>query len=65
MQRNSVVVDLKQCFKEIFGGIIYSTDVENVWKDFNERFDKVNGSRIFTLHHDIGRLKQGNNIIST
>ncbi|XP_075475757.1 uncharacterized protein LOC142511248 [Primulina tabacum] len=35
--------------KEIFGGIVYSTDASVVWSDLKEQFDKVNGSRIFSL----------------
>ncbi|GAV86990.1 UBN2_3 domain-containing protein [Cephalotus follicularis] len=30
--------------KELFIGIVYSTDALAVWKDLKERFDKVNGS---------------------
>ncbi|XP_073138084.1 uncharacterized protein [Henckelia pumila] len=50
--------------KEIFGGIVYSTEAATVWADLKEQFDKVNGSRIFSIHRDIGRLTQGNNTIS-
>ncbi|XP_075475303.1 uncharacterized protein LOC142506052 [Primulina tabacum] len=51
--------------KEIFGGIIYASDASSVWTDLKERFDKINGSRIFSLHREIGRLTQGNSTIST
>lgn len=51
--------------KDIFGGIVYSTDASVVWTDLKEQFDKVNGSRIFALHRDIGHLTQGSNSIST
>ncbi|XP_073270434.1 uncharacterized protein [Primulina huaijiensis] len=51
--------------KEIFGGIVYSTDASVVWTDIKDQFDKVNGSGIFSLHRDIGRLVQGNNTISS
>ncbi|XP_073271469.1 uncharacterized protein [Primulina huaijiensis] len=44
--------------KEIFGGIVYSTEASFVWTDLKDQFDKVNGSRIFALHRDIGRLVQ-------
>ncbi|GAV77634.1 UBN2_3 domain-containing protein [Cephalotus follicularis] len=33
--------------KELFSGIVYATNAQHVWKDLKERFDKVNGSRIF------------------
>ncbi|XP_073015672.1 uncharacterized protein [Primulina eburnea] len=29
-----------------------------VWTDLKEQFDKINGSRIFSLHREIGRLTQ-------
>ncbi|XP_073030825.1 uncharacterized protein [Primulina eburnea] len=51
--------------KEIFSAIVYSTDAMVVWADLKERFDKINGSRIFSLHREIGKLTQGQNTIST
>ncbi|GAV75745.1 LOW QUALITY PROTEIN: UBN2_3 domain-containing protein, partial [Cephalotus follicularis] len=45
--------------KELFIGIVYSTDAQFMWKDMKERFDKVNGLRIFSVHQDIGSLTQG------
>ncbi|GAV89044.1 UBN2_3 domain-containing protein, partial [Cephalotus follicularis] len=50
--------------KELFNGIAYSTNAQSVWKDLKERFDKVNGSRIFSIHREIGSLVQGNMTIS-
>ncbi|XP_073055412.1 uncharacterized protein [Primulina eburnea] len=50
--------------REIFGGIVYATNASVVWTDLKEQFDKVNGSRIFALHRDIGRLVQGQSTIS-
>ncbi|GAV59378.1 UBN2_3 domain-containing protein, partial [Cephalotus follicularis] len=50
--------------KELFTGIVYATDAENVRKDLKERFDKVNGTIIFSLHREIGSLSQGNNTVS-
>ncbi|GAV83514.1 UBN2_3 domain-containing protein, partial [Cephalotus follicularis] len=50
--------------KEIYNGIIYSTDAFTVWTDLRERFNKVNGSRIFSLHREITCTTQGNLSIS-
>ncbi|XP_073270093.1 uncharacterized protein [Primulina huaijiensis] len=50
--------------KEILGGIVYSTDAVTVWNDLKDRFDTVNGSRIFSIHRDIGRLVQGPTTVS-
>ncbi|XP_073019436.1 uncharacterized protein [Primulina eburnea] len=51
--------------KEIFGGIVYAVDTSSVWTDLKEQYDKINGSRIFSLHRDIGRLTQAGNTISS
>lgn len=50
--------------KEIFSGFVYSTDATVVWNDLKERFDKINGSRIFSLHREIESLLQGTNSVS-
>ncbi|XP_073270446.1 uncharacterized protein [Primulina huaijiensis] len=50
--------------KDIFGGIVYSSDASTVWSDLKDQFDKINGSRIFSLHRELGRLTQRNNTIS-
>lgn len=51
--------------KEIFGGIVYVVDASTVWNDLKEQYDKVNGSGIFSLHREIGRLTPGNNTVSS
>ncbi|XP_075473408.1 uncharacterized protein LOC142504424 [Primulina tabacum] len=50
--------------KNIFGGIVYSSDASVVWSDLKDQFDKVNGSRIFSIHRELGKLTQGNDTIS-
>ncbi|GAV79181.1 UBN2_3 domain-containing protein, partial [Cephalotus follicularis] len=50
--------------REIFNGIVYSTYAFSVWKDLRERFNKVNGSRIFSLHREIGCCAQGSLTVS-
>ncbi|XP_075518111.1 uncharacterized protein LOC142552274 [Primulina tabacum] len=50
--------------KEIFSGIIYCTEASAVWTDLKERFDKICGSRIFSLHREISHLSQGSSSIS-
>ncbi|XP_015167399.1 uncharacterized protein [Solanum tuberosum] len=39
--------------------VVYASDARNVWLDLRERFDTVNGSRIFQLHREIHSLTQG------
>ncbi|GAV66024.1 UBN2_3 domain-containing protein, partial [Cephalotus follicularis] len=50
--------------KELLGGIVYATDALAVWRDLKERFDRINGSRIFSIHRDIVCLSQGNATVS-
>ncbi|XP_075492410.1 uncharacterized protein LOC142530459 [Primulina tabacum] len=38
---------------------------ERFWTDLKEQYDKVNGSRIFSLHREIGRLTQAGNTVSS
>ena len=50
--------------KELLGGIVYSTNAIVMWKDLKERYDKVDGSRIFQLHNEIASASQGTSSIS-
>ncbi|XP_069151580.1 uncharacterized protein [Solanum lycopersicum] len=52
-------------FSELLGGIVYSTNAAAVWKDLCERYDKIDGSRIFQLHKEIATISQGTNSISS
>jgi len=45
--------------KELLSGILYSSSAHQVWIDLKERFDKVNGSRLYQLHRSIFTLTQG------
>ncbi|XP_031252142.1 uncharacterized protein LOC116110042 [Pistacia vera] len=45
--------------KEIFGGVVYETNGSIVWADLKERFDKVNGTRIYAIHKEIASVNQG------
>ena len=45
--------------KELLSGIVYASSAQQVWTDLRERFDKVDGSRIFYLHKEIATLQQG------
>ena len=50
---------------ELLSGIVYATSAYKVWTDLQERFDKVNGSRVFFLHSQISTLNQGISFVST
>lgn len=45
--------------KELLSSIIYASNAYKVWSDLKERFDTVNGSRVFFLHREIVTLAQG------
>lgn len=49
--------------KGLLGG--YAFTVQAVWKDLFERFNKVDGSRIFNIHKEIATLCQGTSSVST
>lgn len=63
---NAIVLSwiMNSVSKEILSGIIYCTDASNVWVDLKEMFDKICGSRIFSIHRDIAHLTQGSSSIS-
>ncbi|XP_075074623.1 uncharacterized protein LOC142162199 [Nicotiana tabacum] len=42
----------------LLSSVIYTSDAHKVWEDLRERFDKVNASRSFYLHNEIGKLTQ-------
>ncbi|XP_019262962.1 PREDICTED: uncharacterized protein LOC109240743 [Nicotiana attenuata] len=50
---------------ELLSGIVYSSNACDIWKDLKERFDKVDGSRIFQLHKEIAIVSQGTSTITT
>ncbi|XP_069144062.1 uncharacterized protein [Solanum lycopersicum] len=47
--------------KELLGGIVYSINAAAVWSYLKERYDKVDGSRVFQLHEEIASISQGTN----
>ncbi|XP_075108852.1 uncharacterized protein LOC142180699 [Nicotiana tabacum] len=49
----------------LLGGTVYADSAQDVWEDLKERFNKVNGSRSFSLHQEIVRLTQGTTSVAT
>ncbi|XP_070013325.1 uncharacterized protein LOC107765930 [Nicotiana tabacum] len=45
--------------KESLSGILFRSNALLVWKELQERFNKVNGSRLYSLHKEIFTLTQG------
>ncbi|KZV36149.1 hypothetical protein F511_20281 [Dorcoceras hygrometricum] len=58
---NAIVLSwiMSSVSKEIFAGIVYCTVSSKVWADLKERFNKVSGSRIYSIQGEIVCLKQG------
>ncbi|XP_075083407.1 uncharacterized protein LOC142167147 [Nicotiana tabacum] len=44
--------------KKLLSEIVYKSSAHKVWKDLNDNYDKVDGSRIFFLHKEITTLSQ-------
>lgn len=63
---NAIVISWLTCnvSKELFSGILYSTSAHQVWLVLKERFDKINGSRLYQLHRNIFTLTQGVSTVS-
>ncbi|XP_015164024.1 uncharacterized protein [Solanum tuberosum] len=50
--------------KSLLSGIAFATTAFDVWNDLKERFDRVDGSRTYSLHKDITSLQQGTASVS-
>ncbi|XP_019241987.1 PREDICTED: uncharacterized protein LOC109222031 [Nicotiana attenuata] len=49
---------------ELLSGIVYKSNAHKVWTDMKDKYDKVDGSRIFFLHKEIATLSQGISLVS-
>lgn len=63
---NAIAITWLTCnvSKDLLSGILYSSSANQVWLDLKERFDKINGSRLFQLHRNIFTLTQGTLTVS-
>ncbi|GJS70233.1 hypothetical protein Tco_0703074 [Tanacetum coccineum] len=50
--------------EELFLGQTFSKRAKDVWKELKETYDKVDGSIMFGLHHQINTLKQNGSSIA-
>ncbi|XP_069148698.1 uncharacterized protein [Solanum lycopersicum] len=50
--------------KSLLSGIAFASSAFDVWTDLKERFDRVDGSRTYSLHKDITTLQQGTVFVS-
>ncbi|XP_070015117.1 uncharacterized protein LOC142174490 [Nicotiana tabacum] len=49
---------------ELVNVIVYASNAHEVWTDLQDRFDKINGSRIYNLQREIATISQGTSSIS-
>ncbi|KAH0780402.1 hypothetical protein KY290_006829 [Solanum tuberosum] len=63
---NAVVLSwiISAVSKDLVNGIVYSSNAHKVWADLQERFDKVNATKIYHVHRGIATLTQGTSSIS-
>ncbi|GKB48669.1 ribonuclease H-like domain-containing protein [Tanacetum coccineum] len=63
---NAIVLGwiLNSMSDELFLGQIFSKRAKHVWKELKETYDKVDGSIMFGLHHQINTLKQNGSSIA-
>lgn len=63
---NAVVLSwiLNTVAPDLQNSLIFFQDARSVWLDLAERFDKVTGSRIFSLHRELSDLRQGSSTVS-
>ncbi|GJT79163.1 ribonuclease H-like domain-containing protein [Tanacetum coccineum] len=55
---------LNSISEELFLGHIFFKKAKHVWEELKETYDKVDGSIMFGLHHQIGTLKQNSSSIA-
>lgn len=54
----------KKLSRDLLSGILFRLDAHLIWKELEERFNKINGSRLYALHKEIFILTQGTNSVS-
>ncbi|KAL3351908.1 hypothetical protein AABB24_020142 [Solanum stoloniferum] len=63
---NAVVLSwlLNSVSKSLLGGVAFASTAQSVWNDLKEKFDRMDGSRTFSLHKEIATLQQGTDSVS-
>ncbi|XP_055822124.1 uncharacterized protein LOC129890635 [Solanum dulcamara] len=63
---NAIVLSwlMNSVSKSLLSGIAFSSNAMDAWTDLQERFDRVDGSRTYSLHKEITTLQQGTTSIS-
>ncbi|XP_049342649.1 uncharacterized protein LOC125806940 [Solanum verrucosum] len=63
---NAIVLSwlMNSVSKSLLSGVAFASSALQVWNDLKERFDRVDGSRTYSLHKDIVTMQQGTNSVS-
>lgn len=63
---NAIVLSwiMNSVSKDLLSGIMHASNVHLVWRNLQERFDKVNRVRIFQLHREIATIFQGTDSVA-
>nr|GEV07428.1 zinc finger, CCHC-type [Tanacetum cinerariifolium] len=48
---------------DVYMGLVYSENIDSVWKDLNETYDKVDGYVVYNLLQKIRSVKQGGSTV--
>ncbi|XP_055824401.1 uncharacterized protein LOC129892909 [Solanum dulcamara] len=58
---NAIVLSwlMNSMSKRLLSGVAFASSAMDVWTDLQERFDRVDGSRTYSLHKEITTLQQG------
>ncbi|XP_068650569.1 uncharacterized protein [Aristolochia californica] len=66
IQNNNIVISwiLNSVSKEIFVSIIFFASAREIWLDLRDRFQQINGPRIFQLKPELMNLHQDQNSVS-
>ncbi|XP_055826032.1 uncharacterized protein LOC129894386 [Solanum dulcamara] len=63
---NAIVLSwlMNSVSKNLLSRLAFASSAMDVWTDLQERFDRVNGSRTYSLHKEIATLQQGTTSVS-
>ena len=63
---NAIVLSwlLNYVSKGLLSGLAFASSTFDVWTDLREMFNRVDGSRTYSLHKDIVSMQQGNVSVS-
>lgn len=63
---NAIVVSwlTSNVSRDLLSGMLFRSDAHLIWKELEERFHKINGSRLYAVHKEIFTLTQGTHPVS-